>query len=175
MFLSNTTGYVPPGVLLCETSIVGIQNAIMYPIHPITVHFPIALLLANGLLTVLYLRRGERSLETSAYHCLILGWIGSCIAALTGTIDALRQLTGPDASRDTTLLAWVNAHAALGIAIVIIYWQVYQRRRRHPAILDDVQGRKSYLRLLAMGALLIMIDGWLGGYLVYTFRLGIGE
>lgn len=145
----------------------------MYPIHPFTVHFPIALLLANGIFTFLYLRRGGRAFETSAYHCLVLGWLGSLLATVTGTIDALRHFTGPDALRDNTLLAWVNAHAAVGIAIILVYWQALQRRRRQPDILDDRQKRRGYLRLLVTGMVLVVISGWLGGYLVYTLRLGV--
>lgn len=145
----------------------------MYPIHPFTVHFPIALLLANGLLTFLYLRRGDRALETSAYHCLLLGWVGAVIATATGAIDAFRQLTGPDVPRDTLLLTWVNAHAAVGIVLVLVYGQALRQRRRQPDVLDDPQRRGGYLRLLVIGAVLVLLDGWLGGSLVYTWRMGI--
>lgn len=145
----------------------------MYPIHPLTVHFPIALLLANGLLTLLYLRRGERTLETSAYHCLILGWLGSLAATVSGLIDALRQLTGIDAPRSNIVFYWVNAHAVVGIATVIIYWQALLRRRRQPHILDDAQKRGGYLRLLMVGAVLVALNGWMGGYLVYRLGLGV--
>lgn len=147
----------------------------MYPLHPFTVHFPIALLLANGLLTVFYLLRRDRAFETSAYHCLILGWIGACVATLTGVIDAARQLVGPDAPRDNTLLGWVNTHAFVGIGTVVVYGQALLRRRRRPDILDDDQARRGYLRLLVAGAALVLINGWTGGYLVYVLRLGVGE
>jgi uncharacterized membrane protein len=147
----------------------------MYPLHPFTVHFPIALLLANGLLTLLYLRRGDQALETSAYHCLVLGWLGALLATFTGAIDALRRLTGPDAPRDNLLLTWVNAHAAVGIMLVIVYGYALQHRRRHPTILADPHKRRGYLRLLLLGAILVILDGWLGGYLVYTLRLGVGR
>jgi uncharacterized membrane protein len=147
----------------------------MYPIHPFTVHFPIALLLANGLLTALYLRQCERSLETSAYHCLALGWLGACVAVVSGLIDAARQIVGPEAPRDNMLIGWVNAHAIVGIAAVVVYGQALRRRRRHPAILDDKLERKAYLRLLVIGAVLIVVNGWMGGYLVYALRLGVGR
>ncbi len=142
-------------------------------LHPATVHFPIALLLVNLLLTLLYLRCGERSLETSAYHCLLIGWCGALLAVLTGGVDAWRQVYGADTPRDPALLNRVNIHALLGIAIVWVYGMALLRRRRTPQILDDPQRRMGYLCLLIIGALLVMGGGWLGGQLVYRFGLGV--
>jgi uncharacterized membrane protein len=144
----------------------------MYAIHPITVHFPLALLLASGLFTALYLRRSERAWETSAYHCLIVGWIAGVVALATGTIDALRQLVGPDVPRDNALIGWVNAHAFLNVAVVVVYGQALLLRRRRPGILDDAEARRGYLGRQALGALLLVAGGWVGGHLVYTLGLG---
>jgi hypothetical protein len=62
----------------------------MSPLHPFTVHLPIGLLIGNAIMTALYLWRGDRSLETAAYHCLWLGWLLLLPAVVTGTIDAAR-------------------------------------------------------------------------------------
>jgi uncharacterized membrane protein len=59
--------------------------------------------------------------------------------------------------------------------LVIVYGYALQHRRRHPTILADPQKRRGYLRLLLLGAILVILDGWLGGYLVYTLRLGVGR
>jgi uncharacterized membrane protein len=144
----------------------------MYPLHPLTVHLPIGLLLGNALLTALYLRRGERALEASAYHCLWLGWLTALLTITTGTIDAVRQLFDPLHPRDDAL-GWINAHAIVGAAILVVYWQAWQLRRRQPDAIDNPRTRRGYLARLAIGAVLIVIDGWLGGHLVYTLRLGI--
>ena len=145
----------------------------MYALHPITIHFPIALLLANVLFSVLYLWRGDRAWESSAYHCLLFGWIACLPALATGTYDAIRQLVGPDAPRDNALISWVNAHAFLNIAAMVVYGQALLRRRRNPGILDDPIVRRSYLTLLAIGAITLSIGGWIGGHLVYILHLGI--
>lgn len=152
-------------------------------LHPATVHFPIALLLVSVLLTLLYLRQGERSegersegersLDTSAYHCLLIGWFGAVLAVLTGSVDAWRQVYGVDTPRDPALLNRVNIHAALGIATVWVFGMALLRRRRNPYILDDPQQRRGYVRLLLFGALLVIGGGWLGGQLVYSFGLGV--
>jgi uncharacterized membrane protein len=145
-----------------------------YALHPFTVHFPIALLLASGLFTLLAVRRGG-AWDTSAYHCLIVGWVGGALALLTGLLDAGRQLVGPDAVRDNAVIGWVNAHAFVNLAAVVIYGQALLRRRRAPAILADAEARRGYLWLHAAGAALLLVGGWLGGHLVYGLGLGIGS
>lgn len=145
----------------------------MYSLHPASVHFPIALLLANGLFTLLYLRRKELAFETSAYHCLVLGWFGAVVATLTGLWDAWRQVYGPEVARAPVLLNWVNAHAVIGVALVVVYGQALLRRRRQADILDDPHRRQGYLWRLVIGAILVLLNGWIGGQLVYNLRLGI--
>ena len=56
-------------------------------LHPFVVHFPIALLLLNFALTVLYLRRGDPFLERAAYGALVIGWWGAFAAVVTGVIE----------------------------------------------------------------------------------------
>ncbi|HET9221037.1 MAG TPA: DUF2231 domain-containing protein [Roseiflexaceae bacterium] len=144
----------------------------MYPIHALTVHLPIGLLIGNAVLTALYLRRGDPALDTSAYHCLWLGWLGAMLAVAAGIFDAARQLFDPINPRDDAL-GWINAHAAVGLAILVIYWQVWQIRRRHPGVLADPIARRGYLVRLGVGLVLLVVDGWLGGHLVYVLRLGV--
>jgi uncharacterized membrane protein len=144
----------------------------MYALHPFTVHFPIGLLLASTLFTLVALRRGEPAWETSAYHCLIVGWLAGALALLTGTYDALRQLTGPDAPRDNALVGWVNGHAFANLAALACYGQALLRRRRGPALLAEPEARRGYLVLHALGAALLVAGGWIGGRLVYVLGLG---
>jgi uncharacterized membrane protein len=144
----------------------------MYPFHPLTVHLPIGLLLGNALLTVLYLRRGDHTLETGAFHCLWLGWLGTLLAIGAGTFDAARQVLAPAIPRSDAL-GWINAHALTGLALLVIYWQAWQIRRRDPGVLDNPAARRGYLARLAIGVGLLVLDGWLGGHLVYSLRLGV--
>ena len=144
----------------------------MYPFHALTVHLPIGLLLGNAVLTALYLRRGDPTLEISAYHCLWLGWLGALLAIATGTFDAARQVLSATNPRGDAL-GWINAHALAGFAILAIYWQAWQIRRRDPGVLDNRSGRGGYLARLAIGVALLVLDGWLGGHLVYSLRLGV--
>lgn len=150
----------------------------MYALHPLSVHFPLALLLASGLFTMIALRGGGAPTsgagwETSAYHCLLVGWLAGVVALLTGAVDAVRQLVGPEAPRDNAMIGWVNAHAIANLAAMGVYGQALLRRRRRPAILADPAARRGYLRLHAAGAALLLIGGWIGGHLVYVLGLGL--
>jgi uncharacterized membrane protein len=144
----------------------------MYALHPLTVHFPLGLLLASGLFTLIGLRRAAPAWEASAYHCLLVGWLAGVVALASGTYDALRQLAGPDLPRDGALVGWVNAHAFINLAGLIIYGQALLLRRRGPAIFDNRQTRRAYLARQAVGALLLVVGGWIGGHLVYVLRMG---
>ena len=144
----------------------------MYPFHPLTVHLPIGLLLGNALLTLLYLRRGDRTFEVGAFHCLWLGWLGTLLAIASGTFDAARQVLSATNPRGDAL-GWINAHALVGFALLVVYWQAWQIRRRNPGVLDSRSTRRGYLARLAIGAALLVLDGWLGGHLVYSLRLGV--
>ncbi|HMO58702.1 MAG TPA: DUF2231 domain-containing protein [Roseiflexaceae bacterium] len=144
----------------------------MSPLHPFTVHLPIGLLLGHAILTLLYLRRGDPAHEVAAYHCLWLGWLGLLPAVLSGTIDAARQVFDT-ANPRSDVLPWLNAHAAVGLLLMVVYWQTWQLRRRDPAILSRRPGRNGYLVRAGIGFGLLIFDGWLGGQLVYTMRLGV--
>lgn len=147
----------------------------MYPLHAFTVHFPIALLLVSGLFTLLAVRRNDAAWESSAYHCLVVGWLAALIALLTGLADIARQLAGVENAAIAAAIGWVNAHAFVNVAAVVVYGQALLRRRRNPAILADAAARRSYLGLHTIGAVLILVGGWLGGHLVYALGIGVGS
>jgi uncharacterized membrane protein len=144
----------------------------MYPFHPLTIHLPIGLLLGNALLTMLYLRCGDATLETSAYHCLWLGWLGAALAVVTGIFDATWLVFDPANLRNDAL-GWINTHAVVGLVMLVVYWQAWQLRRRQPMILTDSTARRGYLARLALGVVLLVVNGWLGGYLVYSLQLNV--
>jgi uncharacterized membrane protein len=144
----------------------------MTPIHPLTVHMPIGLLIGNAALTLLYLRRGDRAYEVSAYQCLWLGWLFLLPAVASGAYEAARQLLDPIRPRNDALF-WINAHALAGIALLAVYWHVWQLRRRQPRILDDPRRRRGYLTWLGTGVALLVLSGWLGGHMVYVLRIGV--
>ncbi len=145
----------------------------MVVLHPLSVHFPLALLLASSLCTLLALRWPETAWASSAYHCLLLGWFAGLPALLSGLIDAAQQLSGPTAWRDGAVIAAVNQHAFSSLAAMLVYGRALLLHRRQPELLADPAARRSYLGLHGLGAALLMLAGWLGGQLVYELGLGV--
>jgi len=145
----------------------------MLPLHPVTVHFPLALLLTSSLFTLLALRFKAGNWDSSAYHCLLIGCLGGLVALLTGTIDAVRQIVGPDATHTGGVVGWVNTHAFVSLAALVLYGRALLLRRRWKGLPHDTSARRTYLWLHAAGAMLLTVGGWLGGQLVYGFGLGV--
>ena len=74
---------------------------------------------------------------------------------------------------DTLQFVMRNTLLYFGFAILVIYWQAWQIRRRNPGVLASTTARRGYLARLAIGVALLVLDGWLGGHLVYSLRLGV--
>lgn len=140
----------------------------LFPLHPRFVHFPIALSLAGVLFVAIGLARAtaaERWLWAGRW-LVFLGWIAALVAGITGLIDQSAASDAP-AVRDA-----INLHITAGLALIVVfglalYWPLKDRR-----LFSDGARRWAYLGLLLVGALLILIEGWLGGQLVY--KLGVG-
>jgi uncharacterized membrane protein len=136
-----------------------------HPLHPMTVHFPIAFYLLGVLLTLAYLWRGQADYERFAYWSFLLSWLAVLVASLTGLIDQ-SQLELADPRRDT-----VNAHITAGVALLILNGLLAYMRFRWPDVLTS--RRWLYLGLMTLGAVAILAGNWLGGELVYRLRVGI--
>ncbi len=142
-------------------------------LHPATVHFPIAFLTLGSIAGLLYLTRWPRAeLLTLTWWPLRLGWIGVGAAVLTGLLAQSRL---PPQAPYSAQLNW---HIGTGLALLVLYavpiyraW-VYGNRRRaaDPAdLLQVAQARRWVGVLLALGLVLVLVTGWLGGQLVYTW------
>jgi uncharacterized membrane protein len=146
-------------------------------LHPAVVHFPIALLLLGSAAGLLYLA-GVRQADLVAltWWPLRLGWLGGAVALLTGLLAQSRL---PPQAPYTDVLNWhIGASwAMLLVYAVILYRQwLYRNRRRaaDPADLLDAPGARGWLAAaLAAGSALVLVGGWLGGELVYTWGVNV--
>jgi len=137
-----------------------------HPLHPMTVHFPIAFYLLGVLLTFIYLWRGNKNVEQFAYWSLILSFIGIIVASVVGLIDQ-NQLELNDPRRAT-----VNNHITTSIALLIINGLlIYMRFRWHDVFSGKY--RWAYLGLMVLGVAAVLETAWLGGELVYQLQVGI--
>lgn len=136
------------------------------PFHPRVVHFPIALSIVGALFIVVGVLRRQDRWTGYGQVSLLLGWVGIMVAVVTGLID---QANAP---QEAAVLAVINQHITAGIALVIavglaLYWPLRNKK------LWSSSARWGYIALLAAIVVLILIEGWLGGKLVYQFGVGV--
>lgn len=136
-----------------------------HPLHPMTVHFPIALYLLGVLLTIGYLWRGQQDYERFAYWTFILSWLATIVASFVGLMDQ-SQIELDDPRR-----ASVNPHITAGVALLIINGLLVYMRFRWADVLTRY--RRLYLGLMLLGVVAVLATGWLGGELVYRWRIGV--
>jgi uncharacterized membrane protein len=136
-----------------------------HPLHPMTVHFPIALYLLGVLLTIGYLWRGYPDYERFAFWSFILSWLATVVASVVGLFDQ-NQLEISDPRR-----AYANPHITAGLALLVINGVLLYMRLRWPDVLSS--HRWPYLGLMLLGLIALLATGWLGGELVYRWGVGV--
>jgi uncharacterized membrane protein len=125
--------------------------------HVVTVHFPIALLLAAAVAELWALGRGARLPLPAVRFCVLLGAAGAAVAAVLGWLLAWGGY-GAGSPRLLALHRWLGTTAAL-LAV-------------GSAVLSEADARAGRRRpwfriLLFLGALLVGVAGHLGGTLVH--------
>jgi uncharacterized membrane protein len=146
------------------------------PYHPRLVHFPIALSLV-GVFFILVgwlLSIRARSGQIDAAHwqgygrlSLILGWVGVLAAIASGLID---QSRAPDTVEVRQV---INQHIGAGLALLVvlglaIYWPI-----KNKTLMSNPSRRWLYFALLVLAAVLVLVESWLGGRLVYHLGVGV--
>lgn len=138
-----------------------------HPLHPITVHFPIAFYILGVLMTgvCLWRRQSDSEFERFAYWSFILSWAATLLATIFGLIDQ-SSLNLDDPRRSN-----VNSHITAGVALFIFNGLLVYMRVRWPDVLT--RHRWPYLGVMALGLLAVLATAWLGAELVYRFQVGI--
>lgn len=139
-----------------------------FPLHPRFVHFPIALLVTGSVLALAYLLGWRRpALAATTWLLVLLGWISLFLAVVTGLID---QNSAP---QDPEIRSLLSIHTALGFALIAVYGLMLYERLRSPDALDLPAMRWRLIVLAALGLALVVVDGWVGGTLVYKYGVGV--
>ena len=137
----------------------------MESLHPLVVHFPIALLLTALGLDLLALIARRPSLHRVALWNLVLGTLGAGVAVLTG-------LQAEDIAKHSFEI-WqvITLHKRLGITTLILgLMATGLRLKTHDQL--SARGRALALVLMVAMAGTLSFGAYLGGRLVYEFGVG---
>lgn len=136
-----------------------------HPLHPLLVHFPIALWASVSLWDLLALVRGDSLWWAMAFWSLIAGLVLAVPAALAGLADFVAL--GPSHPADRI----ANLHLATMLGAAGLYG-LSAFARDGPGVLAGAD--RTLALVTALGGLaLVAVGGWLGGQLVYRFGVGV--
>ncbi len=122
-------------------------------LHPVATHFPVALLLIAALAELLLVLRPALGLQPTIRFLVIAGGIGSLIAAPLGWFAAGWRLT--DRSETLYLHRWLGT--GIAVASLAALWLVTRKG----------ENRTSLRTLLIVLAVALMVQGYLGGEMVF--------
>jgi uncharacterized membrane protein len=134
-----------------------------HPLHPIIIPLPIGLWIFSLISDLIFkFSYGGPVWNDVAFYTLAGGIIGALIAALPGLID-LVSLQNP---KSKSIGIW---HMVINLLAVALYCvNFWLRMHRAP-------GDNLPIVLSAIGIVLIIISGWLGGELVYVRGVAVKQ
>ena len=129
--------------------------------HPMTVHFPIAFMFATTVFTLLYLVTGEKSFDTTAFHCLGVGVLFNAVAVTTGFYTWwLNYMAKP--------LRPVKIKIPLTLLMLLTSAVLFSWRFNTPDILDAMSGLGLlYILLVLSLSAMVTVIGWFGASMTF--------
>jgi uncharacterized membrane protein len=124
-------------------------------LHPLAVHFPLALWLTSALFDLLAWRRNEPLYRRAAYWLVGLGLLGAVLSIALGWVDLLAQ---ESAGVGAGLVLRHRLHSSAAYAATLVYGLNCGWRWRTANRLSA-----TLLTLSLAGAVLVAIAGYLGG------------
>jgi uncharacterized membrane protein len=138
------------------------------PLHPILVHFTIALFITSGAADAAGWLFEWPSLSEAGWWMMAGAWLATPPTLMTGAVSRMRMPIEEGVAR-----SFLRAHMALGFVMaglltVLTLWRgwLWQAAQFTPL---------SYLGLFAAAAGLMTLQGYLGGELVYRYGAEVKE
>lgn len=129
----------------------------MVPLHPMIVHFPVALLVTTILFEALGHFRKKEELRKAALYTLVLGLAGTVAAVMTGSA----QLENIELATGTEEFGAVSAHMKYGYLTFLIFTAFLLVRLRAKAV-------PPLLAVGAAGLVAVYLTGHSGGQIAYN-------
>lgn len=136
--------------------------------HPMTVHFPIAFMLAAPVFTLLYIATGIISFETTAFHCLGAGLLFTPIVMTTGFTSWIVNYMGKP-------LRPVSIKMSVSFTMLIVSVSLFSWRAAAPDIVTVFKPLSIiYLLLIFSLSPMVGIIGWYGAKLTFPIEKSRG-
>ncbi len=138
-------------------------------LHPMIVHFPIALFYTTALFEVLYLIYRKEWLRSAGVLLLTLSIASGVAAGIAGWISE-HYLPANLPLKDLQLINTHKNFAELSVFVYGLAWlqRVFSGKRGPRGAMGMI-----YILLLLLGLALISYTGYLGGGLVYGHGIGV--
>ncbi len=135
-------------------------------LHPLAVHFPIALLSVGFALDLGGLLLKNSHATKSGWWIFLAGSVGLATTVVTGLLAKSAVLV-PEAALPVLDTHQELAFASVSIFALLLFWRIGNR-------LDiPRRGRALFFTAYALGVLLIWLGALKGGELVYHYGLGV--
>ena len=135
-------------------------------LHPISVHFPIALLIVSAALSLILFIKPRPSLQHTTWVLLWVGTLSAFISSVTGLIAHFPYEVTELHDVITTHQNW--SFAVTGLFIALTVWRWLSRRRQ-----ADAGTKPLYLIVILIGVALLTVSGLTGGDLVYDYGVNV--
>lgn len=134
-------------------------------LHPMVVHFPIALILIGFLFDLISLfYKKEAGLSMVGFYLLILGTLSALVAILSGTLFT-SEMSGTAGNIKETheLFAWITVINLILLSAYRIYIKVKAR--------EGITTNRISFTWYGVAAVCVAITGFYGGTLVYSYMM----
>jgi uncharacterized membrane protein len=135
-----------------------------HPLHPIFVHFPVALWSITWAWDVLGAWTGSGLWWQIGFWCLVAGTVIAVPAAVTGVMELMALgATHPAMDIATRHMLIMGGAFTVNVAALVV---------RAGPLMPEGWRLYAVLALSSAGLVLLAIGGWYGGRLVYEFGVG---
>lgn len=141
----------------------------MHPLHPMFVHFPIALLSASVVFDLAAEKWKPEKLRIASLYTLLLGLAGALVAVITGVMaeESVEQSGAPKQVLDV-----LEMHEGLGFTTFWIFAGLLGVRA--VMSLNWIKERRRIVLALGLaGVAVLFVASYFGGSLVYEFGVGV--
>ncbi len=134
---------------------------VTHPLHPMIVHFPIALTGAGAFFILLALWKRSAMLEQAAFANIALASLSTLAAAVTGMMDNASTYDGDAPNAGVKIILATLLLIVTGVTAIL--------RSRNPKLFETPSSKPWYVTAYFVSFGLAAVLGFLGGVILYGF------